>query len=147
MVSSRPRALRSVEQGRDRLVDGAGVVFVAVLQVGVLVPAVAADGGTQELDEPHAPLDQAPGDQAFAGEDLGGDIRVVEAVEPLVAGDSPARFISSGTADLHAVGQLVVGDRRLERVVMADAAQHALVERAQQIELARLVALAWLHSG
>ena len=59
------------EQGRDRLVDGPGVVLVAVLQVAVLVPAVAADRRTEQLDEAHAALDQPPGDQALAGEDLG----------------------------------------------------------------------------
>ncbi len=75
--------LQVLEQAGDRLVDGAGVVLVAGLQVGVLVPAVGADVGTEQLDEAHAPLDQPPGEQAFAGEDLRRRIRIVEAVEPL----------------------------------------------------------------
>ncbi len=53
------------------------------LQAGVLVPAVGADVGTEQLDESHAPLDQPPGDQAFAGEDLRRRIGIVKTVEPL----------------------------------------------------------------
>ena len=48
----------------------------------MLVPAVAADRRAEQLDEPHAALDQAAGEQALAGEDLGRRERVVEAVEP-----------------------------------------------------------------
>ena len=76
--SPRPDDERLVEQpallaGRcskrgDRLVDGAGVVLVAVLQVAVLVPAVVADARAGELDEPHAPLDQPAGEQALPAE-------------------------------------------------------------------------------
>ena len=36
----------------------------------MLVPSVAADGRAEQLDEPDAALDESPGDQAFAGEDL-----------------------------------------------------------------------------
>ena len=64
----------------------------------MLVPAVGADAGAEQLDEPHAPLDQPPGDQALPGEDLSRRIGIVEPVEPPVAADSPSRLISSGTA-------------------------------------------------
>ena len=47
--------------------------------------------------------------------------------------------MSSGNGRLHAIGELVVGDRRLERIMMADSAEHALVERSHKVELAQLV--------
>ena len=59
------------QQAGDRLVDGPGVVLVALLQVRVLVPAVVAEVLAEQFDEPHAPLDQPPGDQALAAEDFG----------------------------------------------------------------------------
>ena len=71
------------EEARDRFVDGAGVVLMAAFQARVLVPAVGADVGAKQLDEPHAPLDQAAGDQAFACEDLRGRIGIVETVKLL----------------------------------------------------------------
>ena len=83
VLSSRPRAFRSLSKAGDRLVDGAGVVLMALLEIAVLVPAVGADVGTEQLDEPHAALDQPPGDQAFAGEDLGRRVGIIEAVELL----------------------------------------------------------------
>ena len=42
------------EQGGDRLVDGAGVVLMAGLEVGVLVPAVGPHARAEHLDEPHS---------------------------------------------------------------------------------------------
>ena len=53
------------EQAGDRLIDGAGVVLVALLQVAVLVPAIVADVRAGQLDEAGAALDQAAGDQAL----------------------------------------------------------------------------------
>ena len=125
------------EQAGDRLVDGAGVVLVAVLEVAVLVPAVGADARAEQLDEPDAPLDQPPGDQAFAGEDLRRRIGIVEAVEPPGRRRLAVEAHQLGDGRLHPEGQLVVGDRRFQAVVAAHPAQHALVERAQQLELAR----------
>ena len=113
----------------------------------MLVPAVAADAGAEQLDEPHAALDQPPGDQAFAAEDLRRRVRIVEAVEPLGRRRLAVKAHELGDGRLHAEGQLVVGDRRLEAVVMAHPAEHALVERAQQLELAALAARASAPSG
>ena len=104
----------------------------------MLVPAVGADAGTEQLDEPHAALDQPPGDQALAGEDLRRRIGIVKAVEPLGRRRLAAQAHELGDGRLHAEGQLVVGDRRFQAVVAAHPAQHALVERAQQIELRAL---------
>ena len=138
VVSSRPRDLRSVSRAAIGWSTARALFSWPWLQVGVLVPAVAADGRTQELDEAHAPLDQAPRDQAFASEDLCGGIRVVEPVKPLRGRRFAGKADELGNGGLHAVGELVIGDRRLERVMMADPAEHALVERAQQLELAQL---------
>ena len=88
------------EQAGDRLVDGAGVVLVAVSSGPDAGPSGRRRRRAKQLDEPHAPLDQSAGDQAFAGEDLRRRVRVVEAVEPLWSPrDSPLRLMSSGTAD------------------------------------------------
>ena len=101
----------------------------------MLVPAVGAHVGTEQLDEPYAPLDQPPGDQAFAREDLRRQIGIVETVKPLGRRRLAAQAHELGDRRLHAEGQLVVGDRRFQAVVAAHAAHHSLVERAQQIEL------------
>ena len=69
---------------------------------------------------------------------------MVEPVKPLGGRRLAGRAHQLGHGRLHAVGQLVVGDRRLEGIVMADAPEHALVERAQQLELARLGVRSWL---
>ena len=49
----------------------------------MLVPRLEAAGRVVELHEPHAALDQPPGQQALAAEDRGR--LVVEAVEPLAS--------------------------------------------------------------
>src|SRR4051794_41903206 len=50
------------QQPGDRSVDGGGVAAVRLLQLPVLVPAAVT-----QLDEPHAGLDEPPGQQALAG--------------------------------------------------------------------------------
>src|SRR5262249_29415308 len=57
------------EQCGDRLIDRAGIVLVALLQLAVLVPAVAIHLRTSQLDEPNAALDESPGNEALEGED------------------------------------------------------------------------------
>ena len=69
------------KQGGDRLVDGAGIVLMPVLEIAVLVPAVGADVRAEQFDEPDAALDQSPRDQALAGEDLGRQIGVIQAIQ------------------------------------------------------------------
>ena len=79
MSSSRPRAFRSVQQAGDRPVDLAGVLLVPLLQVAVLVP-LHDRVAVRDLDEPHAALGEAAGQQALAAEVRGDG--VVQAVEP-----------------------------------------------------------------
>ena len=69
VVVEQPAGLQVGQQAGDRLIDGPGVVLVARLEVAVLVPAVVADARAGQLDEPHAALDQPPGEQALPAED------------------------------------------------------------------------------
>ena len=59
------------DEGGDWLVDGAGVLFVAVFDVAVLVPAVAVAAGGGEFDEADAAFDEAAGEQALGAEFAG----------------------------------------------------------------------------
>ena len=61
--SSRPRCFRSLTSAAHGLVGVAAVLLQVVDQVAVLVP-----GFVEELDEAHAALDQAAGQQAVVGE-------------------------------------------------------------------------------
>ena len=56
-----------------------------------------------------------------------------------MAADSPSRSHQLGDGRLHPEGQLIVGNRRFETIVVAHAPEHALVERAEQLQLAALV--------
>ena len=56
--------LQVAEQAADGLVGGAGVVEVPLVKAGVLVPAIATGGRTQDLDETDATFHQAPRHQA-----------------------------------------------------------------------------------
>src|SRR5262249_55546955 len=104
-------ALEVGEQGADGLVDGAGGVLVPLLEGAGLVPAVgAADGGAGQLEEPHAPLDQAAGQQALAGEDGGGGVVGIDAVHRPGEGRFAGEVGGVGDGDLHPTGELVIGD-------------------------------------
>ena len=76
--------------------------------------------------------------QALAGEDPGGRIRVVQAVEPPGGRRLLIEAHQLGNRGLHLEGQLIVADGGLEAVMVAHPAQHALVEPAQEVELASL---------
>ena len=94
--SSRPRAFRSVQQAGDRLVDLAGVLRVALLEVAVLVP-LHVRVAVRDLHEAHAALGEPAGQQALPAEVVGD--RVVEAVERLRRRRSrSARSSTSGIA-------------------------------------------------
>ena len=125
--SSRPRCFRSFEQPGDRLIDRPGVVVVAVLQACRAGPSGRAPhAGAGQLDEPHAALDEPPGEQALPAEHLRRLRLRIEAVQlaasPRVSSLDVHQLRHGG---LHAEGQLVVGDRRFERVDVADAVEHA----------------------
>ena len=128
--------LEVAEQRRDRLVDRAGVVLVALLQLPVLVPAITTDLRAGAFHESNAPLDQPAGEQAFAGVDAG---RSVVALEPVL----PSRLLGLvvdvgrlGHRELHAEGEFLVEDRALDAV--AAGRTKAAVEGLDQTELATL---------
>ena len=78
-----PAVAEVADQGRDRLVYCPGVVLVALAEVFVLVPAVAAGVRAGEFHKPHAPLHHPSGKQALGGEDLRGLEVALHAIGPL----------------------------------------------------------------
>src|SRR6202044_1314776 len=60
-----------LQEPRDWLVHGAGVVFMTDAEAAVLVPAVAARGRTANLHETHAALHQPPRQQTGVAIGLG----------------------------------------------------------------------------
>ena len=69
--SSRPRCLRSLNQGGGGLIEDRGVVVVLLLEFVVTVPvefAAAGIGAVEELHEADAAFDQPPGENAVSGE-------------------------------------------------------------------------------
>ena len=111
--SSRPRCLRSVEQAGDRLVGLAGEAArgcLSMFDVAVPAPLVLHAAGV-DLHEPHAALDQPPGDQALLGEvaqRLGCRGRRASAI----GSGSRVDVERLGGGHLHAVGQLEALDPR-----------------------------------
>lgn len=81
------------------LIDGAGVVLVAFLQVPVLVPAVAADRRAREFNKPDPAFHQPAGGQALAAEGARRLVGGVETVRPPGGLGFPRNSMSSGTAD------------------------------------------------
>ena len=86
----------------------------------MLVPAVVAEVRAEQLDEPHAPLDQPAGDQALPAEDFAssGSIEAVELLRRLGLLGQVDQLRHGG---LHAEGEFVVGDGGFEGVVVAAA--------------------------
>ena len=100
-------------QGSDRLIGLARVNRVVADAVVVAVPSVldVSAAGVQ-LDEPHAPLDQPPSDQALASE-----VRRASVVQPVHLLRLPRllREIDNiGRGRLHLIRQLVGEDARDE---------------------------------
>ena len=105
--SSSPRCFRSVSRpaiGRSTR-SGLGAM---VLHVAVRVPVVAG-AGVDQLDEPHAALDQPPGDQALPGERLARR-RAPGRRARASASVSPREVEGLGGLAHHAEGGLEAGD-------------------------------------
>ena len=127
------------DEGGDRLVDGERVGGVPLLQLRVLVPrvgglahAVGADHG--QLDEPDAALDEAPRHQALAPVGGRGGVGRVEAVELLRRFRLAAQVGQLGHRGLHAVGDFVVVDGRLDARLAVGAVEEPPVEVADERE-------------
>ena len=116
--------LQVLEQAGDRLVGVAGVLGVVGDHVGVGVPVVVVVGAAGvDLDEPHAALDQPPGQQALAAE-VGG-LGLVDAVQRQRVSRSPGEIDRLGGVLLHLEGQLVAGDPRGQLAVVGARARGA----------------------
>ena len=90
-----------------------------------------------KLHEPHAALDQPPGQQAVAAVAFG--VLVVEAVERRVSAVSSRQIDRLRCGRLHAIGQLVRGDPGFELIVVGACGAVALVELLDEVELASLL--------
>src|SRR6185295_14362598 len=79
-LGQQPGALEILEQRRERPVDPARALAVALVDGGVPVPGAAAlRGAAVDLDDADAALDEAPGEQALPSRVL--RVLVVESVE------------------------------------------------------------------
>ena len=83
-----------------------------MLDVGVPLAA----GAVIELHEPHAPLDQPPGQQAVAAEGLG--LFLVDAVQLSGRLRLLRQVDRLGGCGLHAEGQFVAGDAGLQLALL-----------------------------
>ena len=108
---------------------------MAVAQVAVLVPAVAATGRASQLDEAHAAFDQPPREQALLGEGGGHLVRRADAIHPFRRVCLAAHVHQFGHRSLHAIGELVVRDGTLERVEFSETFHDSGVELAHEREL------------
>ena len=82
-------------------------------QVVVGIPAVLV-GHVVHLDESDTPLDQPPGQQAFATKSLGAWVGVLEAVDAAQALGLALGVSHFEGGRLHPIGQFVAGDARIE---------------------------------
>ena len=135
--SSKLAAFQVLQQGRDRLIDGAGVVFVALLKVAVLVPAVVAKVRTGQLQKRGAHTTRRRAirhcvPKTFVGAYMESRPYSLPVDLTLALDVHQLRH-----RRLHAVGGLVVGDGRLDLVALADAFFQVLVELAQRVDLRR----------
>ena len=104
----------------------------------MLIPAIIANIGTCQLDEPNAPFHKPPGDEALTAENGGVGIGRVNAVKDLCRARLVADVGEFRNRDLHSVGEFVVGHRGFELARMAEFVEHRGVNRVQQTELVAL---------
>ena len=128
-------ALQVLEQAGDRLVHRAAESWRGCLSMSAVGVPLAA-GAAVELDEPHAALDQAAGQQAVPADGLGR--RIVQAVEGERLGGLARQVDGLGGLGLHAEGQLVALDPGVELGLVGPRREMAAVEPVQQLELALL---------
>ena len=144
MSSSRPRALRSLQQAGDR----AGRWRRSWPAARVFRPPCWSQSwqldrfdvtGVIDLHEAHAALDQPPGHQALLAEDL--RRLVVEPVELLRRPATRAPTSNaSGASRLHPEGQLERRDPGVELAVLLALLAVQVVEALQRVELVRSAA-------
>ena len=119
------------EQARDGFVDLAAGVDHAFAQVAVVIPAAVG-----ELDETHAGLDHAAGEQALLSEVVGGSI--ADAVERASGVGFLRRVEQGGHGGLHAVGELEGLNHAFDLGLVLIAAELVAVELLDERELSAL---------
>ena len=107
--SNSPRCLRSVR--RAAIAWSQSWASLRWFSGDVVVAVPGLDVAVVELDEPHAPLDQAAGDQELPGLHARA-VGVADVLRLLLDVEGV------GGGHLHAVGQLEAGDPRLEGIVL-----------------------------
>lgn len=112
-----------LQQPGDGPVDGAGVFGVQVLEIAVLVPAVADD-----LDEADAALEQAPSDEALPAKLVGFLVLGAHAVKREGGSGLLGEIGGLGHGILHDVGFFVVGDGGLDDLILRGGFQKVAVE-------------------
>ncbi len=105
--------LQVIQQGSDGLVHDCGVLVVIFLEMLMGVPAVLVIH-VVELDETDAALHEAAGEQALAGKLRLGRQRAVDAVGLANVGGLLVEIADFKGLRLHAVGQFVGGDARIQ---------------------------------
>ena len=132
-----PAPLEVPQQAGDRQVDLGRELAVVGQDAGVGVPGAAAAAAVEDLDEPHAALDQAAGGQAEPAERTR---RVaIQAVECLRRRPLLVQLEGLGHGGLHAEGQLIGLDPRPQRRVVGIVDARQAIEPAQQAELGDLL--------
>ena len=111
-----PPLAEVLDQGGDRLIDGAGVVSMPLAQIDMLIPTIGPKARAGQLDKPHPPLHHSAGEQAFVGKDLGRSKLGIAAIRPLGGCCLVGEIEQVGNRCLHPVGQFLIGDRALQGV-------------------------------
>lgn len=126
-VLEQPFLFQVAEERGDGFVGFGGFIAQGVLEVVVMIPAAVPD-----LDEAHAFLEQAPGDEHLAAEwrlavEIAGFLGFFGDVERI------------GRFHLHLIGKLVGLEARFELSVLLEVLGVNLIELVQEIELAALL--------
>ena len=119
----------------DRLIDRFGILLVPCFQACVLIPSVVTDVRASQLDESNSAFDQASGHEAFACEDLRRPELVVQTIHRLCRGGLLRNIANLRNGGLHFECQFVVGDRRLDRIVLTEPLDGLAIELTEQLEL------------
>ena len=96
--------LKILDQRRDALIDDLSGILHGALNTAVMIPTAVI-----ELDEPHAALGQAPGEQAVAGKRAIAGLCTVQVKNAL---GFPGNIDQLRHAHLHAEGHLVLRNAR-----------------------------------
>ena len=127
-----------LDEGGDGLINRAGVLFVAVLDVAVLVPAVAVSSAGRQFNETHSAFHHAAGEQTLRGKFAGVAPLFLEAVHAFRGFRLAGQVHGLGYFHLHAIGQLVIANGRLDLGRVTDACQEIAVDFPEALQFLAL---------